>query len=292
MQKYTLLYILGSGHCGSTLLDLLLNRHPKVLGLGEIAVLKSYIARARDEVFKMSDYAHGERGPADPIAAHLLDTPFWQQVKQRYEAVSGTPFEQINIHHSKWKTIRSWQAKEIDSWARPNEVLLSCLHQVSGANILTDASKSPHRLYLLQRSGLFDIKVIHLIRHGCAVVNSYVRKYGDFGIGLRRWAAPAVLAFYVRRKFPKNSWLQLRYEDLATRPEETLKAVCAFVGVRFEEAMIAYRGECYFGIGGNRMRESGDERIFLDEQWKQELAYRYRLAFTLVGGWLNRLYGY
>ena len=273
MHDYTLLYILGSGHCGSTLLDLLLNRHSQILGLGEIFVLHKHVKEP-----------HG--------ASHLLSAPFWQLIKHNYEKSSGSLFDQIDLRHGKWKTIRSWQAKDIENWVRPNEGLLSCVHQVSRANILTDASKFPHRLYLLERSGLFDIKVIHLVRNGCAVVNSYIRKYGDFGIALRRWGSPALLAFYLRRKFTQTSWLQLHYEELASRPEETLKTVCGFLGVSFEREMLAYRGKAYFGVGGNRMRESGDESVFLDETWKQELSYRYRIAFTLLGGWLNRLYGY
>jgi hypothetical protein len=183
-QKYTLLYILGSGHCGSTLLDLLLNRHSEVFGLGEIAVLRKYIATQACREVLEAYRPDGECVSTDWASVYPLDTPFWQNVKRRYEDVSGTPFEKINLDHKGWKTIRAWHASDIEIWARANEVLLSCLHQASGASILTDASKFPHRLYLLQRSGLFQIKVIHLLRHGCAVVNSYTRKYGDFRIGL------------------------------------------------------------------------------------------------------------
>jgi hypothetical protein len=297
MERYKLLYILGSGHCGSTLLDLLLNRHSQILGLGESCGLHRHVTPAKSvrcDVKGLSRPVHSNSQLRDWIGAesHLLDSPFWQVIKHHYEKSSGFSFDQIDLRDGKWRTIRSWQAKDIENWARPNEVLLSCVHQVSGANILTDASKFPHRLYLLQRSGLFDIKVIHLIRNGSAVVNSYLRKYGDFGIALQRWASPAVLAFYLRRKFTQTSWLQLRYEELASRPEETLKTVCGFVGVNFEREMLAYRGKPYFGVGGNRMRESEDERIFLDEKWKRELSYKYRIAFSLLGGWLNRLYGY
>jgi Sulfotransferase family len=235
MHNYTLLYILGSGHCGSTLLDLLLNRHQQIISLGEIHKLKKYIAIANGSM--PSGYPSKEdrvrwRETGD---AHSLDSPFWQQIKKLYEDASGSPFDQIDLRHAgKWRAIRSWQPKEIARWARPNEVLFSCLHQLSGARILTDSSKSPHRLYLLQQSGLFDIKVIHLQRNGFAVVNSYLRKHADFGICLRTWASPALLAFYLRRKFKRSSWLQLRYEDLATSPVETLKIVCAFLNVSFD----------------------------------------------------------
>src|SRR5688572_27973139 len=156
MHNYTLLYILGSGHCGSTLLDLLLNRHSQILGLGEISVLKRYIAIANGARYDLHNPSSSppEKGRLRDwieTEAHSLDSPFWQAVKQHYEDVSGAAFEQIDFHEPRWKTVRSWRAKEIESWAQPNEILLSCLGQISGARILTDASKSPHRLYLLQR---------------------------------------------------------------------------------------------------------------------------------------------
>ncbi|MPZ76997.1 MAG: hypothetical protein GEU77_10770 [Deltaproteobacteria bacterium] len=293
MERYKLLYILGSGHCGSTLLDLLLNSHHQIMALGEIQKLKQYIAIANGNMPLSSPTKEDRLRWRETGFAHSLDTPFWQQIKKLYEDVSGSPFDQIDLRYTgKWRTIRSSQAKEIESWARPNKVLFSCLHQVSRAPILTDSSKSPHRLYLLQKSGLFDIKVIHLQRNGCAVVNSYLRKHANFGVCLRLWGAPALLAFYLRRKFTRTTWLNLRYEDLAASPVETLKIVCAFLDVNFEPEMLAYRGKPYLGFGGNQMREREQEAIFLDEEWKRELSYKHRIAFTLLAGWLNRLYGY
>ncbi|MFQ5796789.1 MAG: sulfotransferase, partial [Candidatus Bipolaricaulia bacterium] len=268
-QRYRLIYILGSGHCGSTLLDLLLNGHSQILGLGEIKSIGKYTASAEES------------------GDNWVHTPFWQKVKGCYEKTSQASFAQIDISNPKWSIARSWDAEDIETWTRPNDLLLSCIHRVSGAKMLTDASKFPHRLYLLQRAGLFDIRVIHLVRDGRAVMNSYIRKYGDFGTALRRWASPALLAFSLRRNFTKTDWLRIRYEELATRPKDTLKRVCAFLEVGFEPKMLAFRGHPYFGIGGNRMRYRGDAHIFLDERWKGELKLRHQLAFSLIAGWLN-----
>jgi hypothetical protein len=119
-----------------------------------------------------------------------------------------------------------------------------------------------------------------------------MRKYSDFSTAVRKWAAPSILGYYLRRRVRPTEWLQLHYEDLVTRPQQTLRTVCGFVDVGFEAEMLAYRGKPYFGIGGNRMRDGRDERIVLDEKWKEELSWKYRLAFTISCGWLNKLYGY
>lgn len=273
-DSFRLAYILGAGHCGSTLLNLLLNGHSQMLGLSEIETVGRYT------------------GPASAAEDNPLDLPFWQEVRHCYERSSGEPFAAIDIFHPPWKTIRGWSAEDIARWGQTNQHLLSCIAQQSGARVLVDSSKFWQRLYLLRESRMFSIKVIHLVRDGRAIMNSYVRKGAQPATAIRRWAAPSLWAFYLCRKFEKSDWLQIRYEELAAQPEITLRRICAFLQVDFEPQMLAYRQHVDVGIGGNRMRARQDERIFLDERWKSELSRANRVRFALIGGLINRLYGY
>jgi len=280
MQNYTLLYILGSGRCGSTLLDLLLNGHSQILGLGEVMIL--------NKIFK-------PLLTPDPMTVKFSEfyIPFWQEVKRRYESTSGAPFDQINLSHPRWRTIPLWHAEEFERWAKSNEALLSCIQEFSGARILTDASKFSQRLYLLHRSGLFNIKVIHLVRDGRAVTNSYIQRYATFTGGLRGWMTTALSSIYLRRKFKRTDWLQIKYEEFVTKPDDTLKDICTFLGIGVEPGILAYRTSPYFGIGGNPLvKKREDENILLDERWRRELGLKHRVIFELTAGWLNRLYGY
>jgi Sulfotransferase family len=280
MQDYTLLYILGSGRCGSTLLDLLLNGHSQILGLGEVSTL--------NQVFK--PLLTSDRMTQKFSQSYI---PFWEEVKRRYETVFGASFEQMDLSHPRWRTIPLLQAEDVERWAKPNEVLLSCIHELSGAKILTDASKVSQRLYLLHRSGLFNIKVIHLVRDGRAVTNSYIQRYASFAGGLRLWITTALSSFYLRHKFKRTDWLQVRYEEFVIKPEDTLKDICTFLGANFEPGMLAYRTSPYFGVGGNPLvKNREDEQILLDERWKRDLGFKHRLIFALTAGWLNKLYGY
>lgn len=274
-QDYKIVYVMGSGHCGSTLLDMLLNGHQQIVGLGEVIRLPRLINEGKP-----------------PRHRHLLDTPFWRDVTHRFEKTSSIPLKHFDSTHPPWHAILSWGADDIAQWAQPNQFFFSCIQQATGARILTDTSKIPHRLYLLAHSGLFDIKVIHLIRDGRAVINSYIRRRGRIGWGLRMWAPQALSGFFLPRKLPNQAWLRIRYETLATQPEETLKTICAFLGVSFEPQMLAYRSQPYFGIPGNPMIYLENEDIVIDEVWKEELKLKHRLGFALTAGWLNRLYGY
>lgn len=56
--------------------------------------------------------------------------------------------------------------------------------------------------------------------------------------------------------------------------------------------MLNYKKHPYVGIGGNRMQKQTTESIELDESWKTELSYWNSIKFNLLGGWLNKYYGY
>ena len=97
---------------------------------------------------------------------------FWAKVREYYQAMTGESFDQINLGHPNWRTITtSWNEDHVGKWVHSRAALLSCIHQVSGTPVLVDSSKLHHQLYLLCRSDLFSIKVIHPIRDGRAVAD-------------------------------------------------------------------------------------------------------------------------
>lgn len=283
-KKFTLLYVYGSGRCGSTLLDMLLSGHSKIIGLGEITTLMT--------IFNPFSLPKEYRFP-DPKEKDQYEK-FWNQTRYCYEQRSGKLFEQIDLRYPKWGAlIRSWDSEDARRWAQPIAVLLSCIYQTSGKPILSVPNKFHHVLHLLLESRLFDIKVIHLMRDGRAVANSYIRRYSDFAGGVRVWAGSAILAPWFRKQVGRGNWLQVKYEELATQPEKTLETICRFLKLDFEPAMLDYRSRTYFGIGGSPTTFSNpNSEISLDERWRKELSWRHRLAFALIAGWLNKFYGY
>jgi Sulfotransferase family len=274
-DPFTLVYVLGAGHCGSTLLTLLLNAHSRVLGLGEVSTLATIRPSIREASRKNKE----------------LQTPLWLDVKRCWEASTGLRFSDIDLGHpSSWEALR-WPAGRVRRWALNNGELFSCLASRSGAAILVDSSKSQQRLLLLLKAG-FRPKVIHLRRDGRAVLHSYRRRGRSFFAGFRRWLGPTLAARILRRRLPETHWLALRYEDLATAPEQALERVCGFLGVDFEPEMLNFRSRASIGIGGNAMRYRASEEIVLDEEWRSALRPLDRLRFMFLGGLVNRFEGY
>ena len=300
MKSPTIIYILGAGHSGSTLLNFLLNGHAQIVGLNEIQEIRRYLGdKARDA---------------------RLSNDFWQAVKQRYEASSQAPFRSVvKIHwrkapiwseHDKarrervsepnlvsefldWQKIQGSETSDFTAWTQQNQALLAAIAAEANADFVVDASKAWQRLLLLQKSGHFNVKVIHLVRDGRAVVNSYIRKYDSFGVGFGRWSNQAIAATVVQRQFPAEDWLKVRYEDLATQPEAVLQKLCQFLAISYQPEMLQFRQHPYVGIRGNRMAEDiHNEAIVFDQTWKQKLSNFNQFRFMLLGGYLNYHLGY
>lgn len=289
-KQFTLLYILGSGHSGSTLLDMLLNAHSEITGLGELVALRRYI------ILEKEGLSEDRPGDWQEVKTNVLSMPLWQKLRQCYQARRGIAFTSLAeaCSYPNFRVlIHKWNAADMKRYTFPWHILFACVYEALGAKIITDTSKFPHRLYILKRSGLFKVKVIHLIRDGRGVINSFYRKYGSFWLGLQRWMYPSLESLYVRRLFTNEDWMTLRYEELATNPEEQLVKICSFLDLEFEGKMLSFRSTPYIGIGGNRMREQQtEEQIVLDKRWLRELSSKHRLAFALIAGWLNKFYGY
>lgn len=265
-----IVYVVGAGHSGSTLLSLLLNSHSRVHALGEIDKIDRY---AREP-------ASGRRP---------LERAFWRAVRARYEATSSRPLAEIALRRPDGRRL---DGDALAAWADDYERLARAIAAVSGKRILVDASKHTGQLDLLVRSARFDLRVIHLQRDGRGVVHSYARKYGGFVRGYRHWARSQQRAARIRSTVASSCWLSLRYEDLSSAPERQLRRVCEFLDLEFEPAMLAFRRTAWEGVSGNRMAHQANAEIVLDERWRRELSWGRRALFEVLGGRRNARCGY
>jgi hypothetical protein len=160
--------------------------------------------------------------------------------------------------------------------------------------VAVDASKGVRRLVALEKTGLYDFRVIHLVRNGRAVVHSYRKKGYGFLSSFRRWFIPAVFTRRVMSPALRSATLTVKYEDLCDNPEKVLKTVCHHVRLPYSDKMLAYRSAPYIGVGGNRMgSKKGITDIRKDESWRNEgLSLDAILFWLFLGGWVNHWYGY
>lgn len=81
---------------------------------------------------------------------------------------------------------------------------------------------------------------IHMIRDGRDVVSSYLKSgiYSDLGEACQRWSESIDLARNFAQKIQKSHYIEVRYEALVSDPEPTIKSICKFLGVPYNDEMM------------------------------------------------------
>ncbi len=299
-------YIMGHGYSGSTLLTFLLSTHPQIASIGELG-----IAPRSKEDLRPEDYLCSCGTP-------VRDCGFWRRVSQEM-AGRGHAFDiweadlefrspQGGLADMLLRAVQRGPVlekardaalhlvpgarRERDRILSRIESLVDIVSRIKGCEVFLDSSKRPERATLMQRSGSFDMRVIHLVRDGRAVSWSSMKhlKIGPEGAA-RSWLADNRGSEHARRYFPSDRWMTLRYEDLCADPDGTLARIHAFAGLPSRNGFHNFRATDHHIIG-NQMRLSSTSEIRLDESWKQGLTPEQIAAITGLIAPLNRRYGY
>jgi hypothetical protein len=267
------LFILSSGHSGSTLLDLLLDGHPRLVGVGEM-----HSARP-DELCACGREAR--------------DCPFWQVAlgPEPWPRAPYRPGMSFWLGRGPYRSLHKRVIVDPDAYVSSTETAYQRILDLSGADVVVDSSKTPERVELLSRSRVIEPVVLHLVRDGRGVTWSYTRKYGWGRSVLSRWYRANLRIEVLRWRMARRlSFEFLRYEDLVEDPDRYLARLCGALDVPYEPSMLAFREGVHHQIGGNGMRLEGGDAIELDDAWKTAMPRSQRLVFDLCFGWLNAHY--
>ena len=95
-------------------------------------------------------------------------------------------------------------------------------------------------------------KIVHMLRDPRNRYEEMLRttppkvRLGRVGVNTADWLQSARIAQRNQQRYPDN-YRVLAYESLITQPEDTLRQVCAFVGVDYVPAMLTLEGAIGFG---------------------------------------------
>lgn len=105
---------------------------------------------------------------------------------------------------------------------------------------------------------------------------------GGIGAGTAEWLSSARLASHNQRRFP-DRYRIVRYETLATRPEQTLREICRFIDEEYAPEMLSMRGAPAFREKGSNssygQRDPGVISTGSIGRFRQVLSSR-QIAFT------------
>lgn len=296
-----MVYIMGRGHSGSTVLDGLLGSLPDVESVGELV---SGLSRA-DAVCS--------------CGAEFADCPYWRAVVTRFETDATCSWSDaastiVTYSHVRW--FLHFLAGDLtaiaDRYIERSRGVLHSVSSVAGKRLVVDSSKEPTRAFLLARAGA---KIIHLIRDPRDILESnywrlrsgrgfrYLRRtyHGRRFTGLFlalsavSWLAGSWLAAIVRRAAPER-FLRVKFEDLCSDPRRELGRIGAFLGTDVQlliEAVEQHRPlSIGHNLGGNHMRHQKTFIFQTPSRNGRELPRRYRWMPAVLCWPTRANYGY
>ena len=245
------IYIAGTSHSGSTLLDLMLNAHPAIFAAGEVLKLNRQLG------FKSA--RKQTHAPCSCGAPSLWECRFWSAVDRRTRETSGKSLTDLDM----------LDYGELDRASAPNAVVFKAIAAVSGRSFVVDSSKLPGRLSYLMRLEDLDVYPVHLVREPKGQINSVVRKHGGFLKHIFRYE---LIHEQIRRALKSVPHSVVHYEDLVRDPEQTLSSILRPLGLDFDRRQLDWAEAEKHEVAGNRMRFDATSELVLDESWRQSLS--------------------
>lgn len=284
-----ILFILGTAHCGSTLLSLILDSSDQCFTVGELSNLPT-IYKREQSLTENHSFWHSHFSEIEK-----------KQLALGCSNVRLSPMIPLKIE----KLVR-----EIfnDPIFRP----YSLIQAKTSADVIVDSTKTIYwissMLSLKELKQEYDVYLLHLVRDGRAVLNSYLRKRKRMTVEefSHLWLQRVKNNEQFFHNFTQGQKMRLAYEELATNPQETTQKVCDFLGIEFKADMINYWSYEHHILSGNQGTKSlidkyqitsqnnelnkKDLSIKLDSTWKKDLTPTHLQQFYDIVGEQNKLY--
>lgn len=312
------LYVIGRGRTGSTLLGNLLAQTPRVAHTGELITLWNIGLREDGRVC----------GCGEPV----LTCPFWTEVADEVLGANWTRGNVQQLEALRRAHVRGRQMPErilsgaqarrrrgIDDgpdaeYADVLRRLYRAIARVAGADLVVDSSKSAAMAAFLPSVPGIDLSFVNIVRDPRAVAFSQLRTK-DLPSGqtnalsgaltqtypphrsARQWLQRQFAAGLILGRHPRGRRQVLRYEDLVTDPQASIDRLRRMLGLKPEPLPFVESNTLDMvpthTVGGNPSRvRTGPTPIRPDDRWKAELSPSDRRTVTLIAAPLLRRYGY
>jgi len=304
-EKIPLLYIIGAGRSGSTVLDTVLGNHPDILSCGELINLPK-------SAWINNEYcACGCPG---------RECPFWSEVRREWQRTTESTVRELLQLQEKFERTKTWglpvrrkhdtRSTEFQRYREMWVSLCRAAQKISGKSVILDSSKTPTRAFYLTQIPEIDLHLIHLVRDGRGVCYSLTKPYAkDTKSGIQAEIRPRSAirtAFFwvfrnwqsekVRSLLGQDLSIRIRYEDFMSTPADTMKQIEKLSHIDLTRITAKLAAEEPFDVGhtiaGNRVRMSGAIKLRADQKWQRRLSRKKRLVFELVAKSGLKKYGY
>ena len=274
-MKPRVLYVLGYGRSGSTVLGMALGQHPGLVNLGEISTLPTFVPGPT----YIAPRACGCLLPLDQC-------PYWQGVARRVGSMAALAQDGTSLSPSMgWRRYAPWLPEpsgELPRWAAAASAMYAAAIAEAGAQVAVDTSKGAARAWWLWKSGAVDLQFVWLTRRLEGVIRSQVR-HGNaalktalsWRLAQRQAAQMARVAERAGLRVPRMS-----YEGLVQDPPAVLGEALRHVGLPWDDAVLTPRPAHTIG-GEHEGKHGGRLSIGASNRTPAPLSFPVRLTVSL-----------
>ncbi|MFQ5434053.1 MAG: sulfotransferase [Anaerolineae bacterium] len=312
--RIKVLYIVGNGRSGSTLLNTVLGQLDGYFAMGELrriwdrAILENFLCgcsrpfRECEQWRAIFDEAFG--GMDEMLAARMA---------AHREAMTQTK-HLPGLIWGRGRPLSQAAQAYVDTLA----TLYGAVQRVTGCQVMVDASKWPMYAIMLDRIPQLEMFYVHLVRDPRAVAFSWARvKEREPGVQIFRQGAfrssmywvtwnPAITHLWkgatedteiTENSEKKRHYLFMRYEDFAREPRQWVQRMVDLVGAPVAELPFVdeqtLRLRQTHSVAGNEARLAKESlTIRFDDEWRRQIpAAKKWLVTAMTWPWLWR-YGY
>lgn len=294
-----IIYIMGSGRSGSTVLDMALGSMRGTVSTGELAnlCLKTDLE---------SEYCS--------CGSLLASCPFWSRVfseLRRQTDFSQRRYASLQQRYERLRSIplllspRIERESEFRWYLRSSALIFRAVRDAAGAAAVVDSSKSPARALALSYSPEIELIAVHLVADPRSVVWSLQRAWDiDHKAGIQHpmkpvsavsatasWLATNWASERIKPRLPRA--LFLRYEDFAVAPEAAIEKILTVAGIHSPNQRFPgeIRPHTLHLPAGNRVRRQYQVVIRKDSAWVQGMSPAKKRLVRLLASPLMLKYG-
>jgi len=290
-----IIYIMGYGRSGSTLLDIILGDNEEIVTTGALDNYHVWI----DKNLKCA------------CGKNMKSCFYWRKVSKDIDFSE----EDINLV-KKMDSIRSLfllkSRKNVKRYCQLTKILFDSIITNFEKNIIVDSSKTArdciYRPVMLSKFCNIELKPVFLIRDPRGVVWSSMKKHGSperekrdieltrFLRALISWNLTNFMTLVISKVFLKRC-LFIKYEDFCKDPINTLLSIKNFADIDVDNVINkisqGHSVDIGHNIGGNRLRFSKSiDSVQLDESWKSNMPKLYCRIVKVVSYPLIKYFKY
>lgn len=265
VKKINLIAIVGTDRSGSTLLDKIISANPQCVSLGEAHWFHLYFT-----------YNH-----LCTCGRPVNECAFWTKILER---LRGTAFQRESVSILGWrkrasiilrKTFLGNRGidKDYQDYSRAYALLCQAALELCDKQYIVDSCKDATRLYLLHRSGMFNITPVYICRsvedYVVSEINHPLKYYTNRRMGTRkrilRWAFRNAETRYLLPNIDPD-YIQVSYMRLVSDPDGVMEAVSRKLNDHFKYDPKKIQEVEYHFLGGNHMKYRKFEGIVPDRK--------------------------